>query len=97
MKITYIRHSCFLVETSRFYYLFDYEKGVLPPMDAAKPVLVLASHGHADHYSPEVFSLLRSAGMRQIRAVLADDIDAPQNVDTLPVSPERLYCICVVD
>ena len=27
MKITYIHHSCFLVETENCYYLFDYEKG----------------------------------------------------------------------
>ena len=26
MKITYIHHSCFLVETDTCYYLFDYEK-----------------------------------------------------------------------
>ena len=57
MNITYIHHSGFLVETDRFYYLFDYEKGALPEMDAAKPVLVLSSHGHGDHYNPEVFSL----------------------------------------
>ena len=33
MNVTYIHHSCFLVETNRFYYLFDYEKGSLPKMD----------------------------------------------------------------
>ena len=30
MNVTYIYHSCFLVETDRFYYLFDHEKGRLP-------------------------------------------------------------------
>ena len=37
MRVTYIHHSGFLVETDRFYYLFDYEKGVLPEMDVEKP------------------------------------------------------------
>lgn len=91
MKITYIHHSCFLVETRRFYYLFDYESGSLPEMDAAKPIFVLSSHGHSDHYQAKVFSLLKAAGMQHIRAVLSDDIPAPAGIDTLQVSPNREY------
>jgi len=91
MNVTYIHHSCFLVETDRFYYLFDYAEGLLPPMDPAKPILVLSSHGHADHYNPEVFPLLTAAGMRHIRAILSEDIAAPANVDSLQVSPGGEY------
>ena len=91
MKITYIHHSCFLVETRRFYYLFDYESGALPEMDAAKPIFVLSSHGHADHYQAKVFSLLNDSGMQHIRAVLSDDIPVPPGIDTLQVSPNREY------
>lgn len=91
MKVTYIHHSGFLVETDRFYYVFDYESGSLPEMDAAKPVLVLSSHSHADHYNPEVFSLLEASGMQQIRAILSDDIEAPANIDSLIVSPNKSY------
>lgn len=74
MRIAYIFHSGFLVETHECYYIFDYWKGALPPLDASKPVFVFASHGHADHYNPEIFPLLRSLDMRQIIAVLARDI-----------------------
>lgn len=91
MNISYIHHSGFLVETERFYYLFDYEKGDLPKMDPTKPVYVLSSHGHGDHYNPEVFSLLAAAGVREIRAILSDDIAAPAGVDALSVAPEREY------
>ena len=91
MNITYIHHSCFLVETERFYFLFDYEKGRLPQMDGTKPIFVLSSHGHGDHYHPGVFSLLSAAGMRHIRAVLSDDIEGPDNVDLLRVSPGNRY------
>ena len=91
MKVTYIHHSCFLVETERFYYLFDYEKGTLPEMDTAKPILVLSSHGHGDHYNPEIFPLLEKAGMRHIRAILSDDIAPPENISTLQVSPGKEY------
>lgn len=93
MNVTYIHHSGFLVETERFYYLFDYESGSLPPMDAAKPILVLSSHSHGDHYNEKVFSLLEKSGMQQIRAVLSDDIKATENTDTLPVSPEKEYVL----
>ena len=93
MDVTYIFHSCFLVETSRFYYLFDYEQGDLPRMDGEKPIFVLSSHGHDDHYTPEIFPLLTAAGMKQIRAVLSDDIDfdLPENTEILFVAPESEY------
>ena len=91
MNVTYIHHSGFLVETERFYYLFDYEKGSLPEMDAEKPILVLSSHSHGDHYNPQIFPLLEKAGMRQIRAVLSNDIEVPSNVKTLQVASEKEY------
>ena len=91
MNVTYIHHSSFLVETDRFYYLFDYEKGRLPEMDAAKPVFVLSSHGHGDHYNPEVFSLLAELGMQDIRGILSDDIAAESTVNVLMVLPEQAY------
>ncbi len=74
MQVTYIHHSCFLVETERCYYLFDYFKGELPDLDAEKPILVLTSHKHQDHYSKAVFSLLKERGMQKIYAILSKDI-----------------------
>lgn len=93
MNVMYIHHSGFLVETDRFYYLFDYESGTLPPMDVTKPILVLSSHSHGDHYNGEVFDLLEKKDMQHVRAVLSDDIIAPENTDTLMVSPEREYVL----
>ena len=91
MNVTYIHHSGFLVETDRFYYLFDYEKGSFPQMDTAKPIFVLSSHSHYDHYNPEVFSLLEEAGMQDIRAILSDDIEAHGNRNVLSVAPGKEY------
>ena len=93
MDVSYIFHSCFLVETSRFYYLFDYEQGDLPQLDGEKPIFVLSSHGHDDHYNPEIFPRLAAAGMKQIRAILSDDIDfdLPENTEILFVAPESEY------
>ena len=91
MHVAHIHHSGFLVETDRFYYLFDYEKGNLPGMNVEKPIFVLSSHSHGDHYNPEVFSLLKDCGMRKIRAVLSDDIPIPEKVDVMQVSPGKEY------
>ena len=91
MDITYIHHSCFLVETPHFYYLFDYEKGELPPMEVSKPIFVLSSHSHGDHYNPEIFPHLVRLGMQHIQAVLSDDIPVPAGLDALQVSPGGKY------
>ena len=91
MKITHIYHSGFLVETGRFYYLFDYEKGSLPELEPGKPVFVLCSHSHADHYNPEIFSLLAEMGVQCVRAVLSDDIEKAPNGDALFVAPGMEY------
>ena len=93
MNVTYLHHSGFLVETDRFYCLFDYESGSLPPMDSTKPIFVLSSHGHSDHYNPAVFPLLRRSGMERIRAVLSDDIQPPEEEDCLSVSAGKEYIL----
>ncbi|MBO5868382.1 MAG: MBL fold metallo-hydrolase [Oscillospiraceae bacterium] len=93
MKVTYIHHSCFLVETSGYYYLFDYEKGNLPAMNREKPIYVLASHSHADHYTLKVFSLLEQLGMQDVRGVLSADISLPDGVQALQVAPEQVYTL----
>ena len=95
MEVTYIHHSSFLVETNLCYYLFDYEKGALPKLDVSKPILVLASHSHHDHYNSYVFSILKEMGMQNIQAVLSEDIAPPQSIDTLSVEPCREYTLCL--
>lgn len=96
MKVTYVHHSSFLVETKTCYYLFDYEKGTLPALDISKPIIILASHGHHDHYTPEIFSILKEIGMQSIFVVLSDDITPPKEVHLLPlllVKPCREYTL----
>lgn len=74
MKVTYIYHSGFLVETAVCYYLFDYYKGDIPRLDIGKPIFVFVSHRHPDHYNPDIFDMLAEKGMKRIIAVLAKDI-----------------------
>ncbi len=91
MKITYIHHSSFLVETDSCYYLFDYEKGCLPKLEVTKPILVLSSHGHYDHYNSEIFAMLEELGMQTIYGILSEDIKIPTNANILRVAPGKEY------
>lgn len=96
MRVTYIHHSCFLTETAGCYYLFDYFQGTLPAMDPSKPIVVLASHRHSDHYQPAVFSQLKHLGMEHIHAVLSRDIPArliPSHISHTIVSADEHYVL----
>lgn len=55
MKVTYLFHSGFLVETASAAYLFDYIKGELPGIPAGLPLYVFASHSHRDHYVSAIY------------------------------------------
>ena len=41
MKITYINHSGFLIETRDCYYIFDYYKGELPHLNKEKEIRII--------------------------------------------------------
>lgn len=91
MKVTYIGHSGFLVETEKRYYLFDYYVGKLPLLNTQKPITVFCSHFHSDHFNPKVFDSL--SGM-QISAVLSHDIFRslyPTDVPVLRAAPNKEY------
>lgn len=57
MTVTYLHHSSFLAETESACLLFDWFSGELPVIGKGKPLYVLASHVHEDHFSRKVFAL----------------------------------------
>ena len=57
MKVTYLAHSGFLVETESATLLFDYYEEEIPARDTGKPFYVFVSHAHADHFNPDIFAL----------------------------------------
>lgn len=96
MKVTYIFHSGFLIETASSYYIFDYYRGNLPALNSSKPAVVFASHHHGDHYNPEVFNLLKKAGIRSIFAVLGKDISRkkyPESIEVLTARGKQDYTL----
>lgn len=72
MKITYIHHSGYLVETDQALLLFDFVEGTLPALTPEKDLFVFVSHRHEDHFSPKIFDL--AATHPRIRFILSDDI-----------------------
>lgn len=72
MKITYIHHSAFSVETGKLSMLFDYFEGTLPEFPKDKPLYVFASHRHPDHFSKVIFDLAEK--YQDISFILSSDI-----------------------
>ena len=59
MRLTYIFHSGFAIETDRCILIFDYwmdPEGIVPQLlKTEKPVYVFSSHFHEDHFNREIF------------------------------------------
>ncbi|MGF7084058.1 L-ascorbate metabolism protein UlaG (beta-lactamase superfamily) [Lachnospiraceae bacterium PF1-4] len=81
MKVTYIYHSAFLVETDHHVLIFDYYKGKLPEFDQTKPVYAFASHAHFDHYNKEILTWGATC-------ILADDIVADKSENIHFIGPD---------
>lgn len=87
MKVTYIGHSGFLVETGIANLLFDYYKGTVPKMNTDLPVLVFISHKHGDHYNPDVFKLADQYS--NIHYFISNDIQLSEKIiDDYNLTPE---------
>jgi len=53
MKIEYIYHSGFTVETDNYFLVFDYYKGKID-IKKDKEIIIFSSHSHGDHFNPEI-------------------------------------------
>ena len=72
MRVTFLDHSGFLVESDSAALLFDWWKGELPAIKPGVPLYVFASHVHPDHFDPRIFAL--DDGNREARFILGHDI-----------------------
>lgn len=98
MKIDYLEHSGFLVETEKAVLLFDYYRGdvsIVRQKPKDKPLYVFASHVHADHFNPKIFSL--ADGARTAKYLLSFDIKGnpavPKNCDVQFLDADKTYRI----
>jgi len=72
MKITYVYHSCYVIEFEKIIFVFDYYKGELPTWNGEKKVIFFSSHKHQDHFSLEIFHLAKK--FKDVQFVLSNDI-----------------------
>ncbi len=78
MKLTYVYHSCFILEGASANVIIDfYRDAQQSPVksileDKSKPLYVLASHVHYDHFNPEI--LKWSSARKDIRYIFSEDI-----------------------
>ncbi len=56
MKVTYLSHSGFLIETRRHRLIFDLFRGSPELPTDGKTVIFFVSHYHEDHYSKKIYS-----------------------------------------
>lgn len=68
IKVEYIYHSGFSIETKNHFLVFDYYKGDLNIPD--KNTTFFVTHGHADHYNKKIFDYKNRA-----KYVISDDIE----------------------
>lgn len=82
MTITYIYHSCYLIEFDEFSVLFDFYKDVEREdgtwwikdylLHKEEDLYVFCSHSHADHFNPEI--LLWNKRKKNIRYIFSDEL-----------------------
>jgi len=72
MKITFIYHSCYVVEFENIVFIFDYFKGNLPTWNQDKKICFFVSHKHQDHFSFDIFSFIKQ--YKNVTYVLSNDI-----------------------
>jgi len=92
LKIYYIYHSCFIIETESSFLIFDYfknKKDLNQDFDfnellkyifkSNKSLYVFASHSHQDHFSNEI--LLWCKEKENTYYILSSDIKLYSNLD----------------
>lgn len=96
IKIDYLGHSGFFVETDSILLLFDYYYGDLSfirEKPNEKPLFVFVSHAHGDHFNPEIFSLADTK--HRTKYLLSFDVKGnpavPENLDVHYLSADRTY------
>lgn len=86
MRVTFLAHDGFLIELDTVTLLFDWWKEPLPPLPE-QPLLVFASHRHADHFKPEIFQITHTHG--EVSFLLGSDFRlTPRNLERWQIAPE---------
>lgn len=86
MKVTFIKHSGYSVETENYFLVFDYIGGELN-IPENKKVVFFVSHSHGDHFNSNIFDLQGDF------YIISDDVKIePSNTIHL-IGPDEEYSI----
>ena len=82
MTITYIYHSCYLIEFDEFSILFDFYEDAIRPdgsywvrdylLSKDEDLYVFCTHSHSDHYTPEILTWKENKS--NIRYIFSDEL-----------------------
>ena len=89
MKITYIGHSGFCVETKEYACIFDYYEGEIPEIAVEKSIYYFVSHKHEDHYNPSIFET--SVGRENVTYILPTDMKMNEKYLSRKNIPEQAW------
>ena len=80
IKIKYLYHSGFLVETDQNLLLFDYYQGRAESLvqESPKNIVIFSSHSHPDHFNPVILEWQKDRP--DIQYILSHDINVPQPI-----------------
>lgn len=90
MKITFIKHSCYTVETEKNYLVFDYYSGTLNIPDNKK-IIFFVTHRHADHYNETIFNYNADLYIISDDVRIKDEFTKNYNIKTISPNKEYLF------
>lgn len=78
IKIKYLYHSGFLVETDNNLLIFDYYQGPVESLvrESPKNIFIFSSHSHPDHFNPVILEWQKNKP--DIQYIFGYDINVPQ-------------------
>lgn len=108
MKLTYIYHSCYLIEGDNVVFIFDYYKdtdgknnGLVHQeiRNSIKPIYVFSSHAHPDHFNPGILNWkninpdIRFLFSRDIEAWMKTEVEGISYLDKSEEYNDRLLYV----
>ncbi len=89
IKVTYIFHSCYVIEFERFSVVFDFYKDIPTGTDSywmrdyllnkQQDLYVLSTHSHADHFNPDIFGWKQRK--ENIKYIFSQEIFDEKSID----------------
>lgn len=87
MKIEFIKHSCYTIETENYYLVFDYIGGALN-INKEKKVIFFVSHRHSDHFQEMIFDF------KADYYIISDDVKIKEDHNIILIGPDSNKNIC---